>query len=79
MAKKQDAEIRRVCSILESVAKSFPRGSAQRKAIREAAEAYVFLQLHRNLKAAYDKFRRKCQTGLTVAQKQAIREMGISL
>jgi hypothetical protein len=79
MAKTKDAEIRRVCSILESVAKSFPRGSAQSKAVREAAEAYIFLQTHRSLKAAYGRFREMCQTELTAAQKWTLREMGISV
>jgi hypothetical protein len=50
-------EIESVCAVLERVAKLFPAGSDESEAISEAASAYLWLGLHENLKAAYNKWR----------------------
>jgi hypothetical protein len=65
------------CEILRSIAGSYPARSRERKAIREAAEAFVFLTMHEQLKASYDQFRRLARKGLTKAQKRTLRRMGI--
>ena len=59
-AEAMDTEIRATCKVLESVAKRYPRDSAERKAIRQAADAFIYLQLHEGLKKSYDAFRRSC-------------------
>ena len=54
-----------------------PTGTSQGKAIKEAAEAYIFLQLHVRLRSAYDAFRQAGLEGLTDGQKQYHRGMGV--
>ena len=39
-------ELEQRTSILKSIAKTFPNGSAERKAIDEAAKAYLYLSMH---------------------------------
>ena len=70
-------EFEMVCSVLESVAKAYPEDSKEAEAIQEAAEAYVFLQLHLQLRSSYEAFRQAGLTGLTEEQKQHLRDMGI--
>jgi len=74
-----DAEIRATCKILESVSKSYPRGSAERVAIREAADAFIYLRLHEGLKKSFDAFRRSCTKPLTKAQQQVLKRAGVTL
>lgn len=74
-----DNEIRATCKILWSVAKSFPRGSAEREAIREASDAFVYLLLHEGLKKGYMAFKRSCTKPLTRAQKLTLKRMGVSV
>ena len=74
-----DRKIRATCKILESVAKSYPRGSAERSAIREAAEAFIYLRLHELLKRFYEAFRRSCTKPLTKAQQRVLKRAGVSL
>lgn len=70
-------EFETVCAVLESVAKRFPKDSVEAKAIQEAAEAYVFLQLHLKLRHSYKAFRQTGLKSLTEKQMQNLREMGI--
>jgi hypothetical protein len=70
-------EFEKVCGILESIAQTFPDGSAQGKAIRVAAEAYIFLQLHIKLRSAYEAFRQAGLEGLTDDQEKRLRAMGV--
>ena len=70
-------EFEKVCGILESIAQTFPEGSAQSKAIKDAAEAYIFLQLHTKLGSAYDAFRQAGLEGLTDDQEKHLRAMGV--
>jgi hypothetical protein len=74
-----DREIRATCKVLESVAKNYPRGSAERVAIREAADAFIYLRLHEGLKQSYEAFRRSCTKPLTKAQQQVLKRSGISV
>lgn len=78
-AEIMDKEIRATCKVLESVAKGYPRGSAERKAIREAAEAFIYLRLHEGLKKSYRAYRRSCAKPLTEAQKQVLKRAGVTL
>jgi hypothetical protein len=65
------------CDILQSIAESYPARSRERKAVRDAAEALVFMTMHEQLNTSYDKFRRSTKRGLTRAQEQTLRSMGI--
>ena len=65
------------CRVLEAIAESYPARSRKRKAVREAAEALVFLTMHEQLKASYDAFRKSATKGLTGEQEQTLRRMGI--
>ena len=65
------------CDILQSIAENYPARSRERKAVRDAAEALVFLSTHEQLKPSYDKFRRSAKRGLTRAQEQTLRSVGI--
>ncbi|MFO1511527.1 MAG: hypothetical protein U1F83_01205 [Verrucomicrobiota bacterium] len=78
-AEAMDREIRATCKILESVAKSYPRGSAERGAIREAADAFIYLRLHEGLKQSYEAFQRSCTKPLTKAQQQVLKRAGVTL
>lgn len=52
-AVEMDAEIRRVSSILETVAREYPDGSPESNAIADAAQAYIIVQQHKSLAMAY--------------------------
>ena len=65
------------CEILESIFASYPARSRERRAIREAAEAIIFLTQHRQLKASYLEFRRGTNRRLTAAQEEILRSIGI--
>ena len=73
-----DIEIRRVCGILETIAKTFREDSEESKAIAEAAEAYIFMQLHHGLRTAYSTYRAAGLKGLTDDQKERLRALGIN-
>jgi len=73
-----DEEVRATCKVLDSIAKTFPRGSAERVAIREAADAFVYLRLHEVLKRSYATFRANCTKPLTKAQKQVMKRSGVT-
>ena len=63
--------------ILESVANSFDKDSVQYQAIEEAAQALIFLNMHKDLQKAYEQFRMQGDQELSEAQKQHLRDMGI--
>ena len=69
----------RICDVLGSVAGTYPEDSEEARAIKEAAEAYLFLQLHLKLRSAYQAFRESAHGGLTSDQQQRLREVGIEL
>jgi hypothetical protein len=72
-----DSEIRATCKILESIAKGYPQGSAEHLAIRKAADAFIYLRLHKGLKKSYEAFRQGCTKALTKAQKQVLKRAGV--
>ena len=78
-AEATDKEIRATCKILWSVAKTFPKGSATREAIREARDAFVYLRLHETLKKSYAAFQQASTKPLTKAQKQVLKRAGVIL
>jgi hypothetical protein len=63
--------------ILESIANSFDKNSVQYKAMEEAAQAFLFLNMHKDLKTAYEKFRMGSGKELSEYEKQHLRDMGI--
>ena len=78
-AEAMDREIRATCKILESVARRYKRGSAERGAIREAADAFIYLRLHEGLKHSYEAFRRSWTKPWTKAQQQVLKRAGVTL
>lgn len=66
-----------VCKILESIANSFDKNSVQYDAMEQAAQAFVFLNMHKDLKEAYQKYQMECDKELSGDQKQHLRNMGI--
>ncbi len=78
-AETMDKEVRATCKILDAVAKTFPRGSAERIAIREAADAFVYLRLHELLKKSYATFRASCPKPLTKTQVRVMKRAGVAL
>jgi hypothetical protein len=65
------------CEILRTVAESYPARSRQRRAVREATEALVFVTTHRQLKASFEEFRRSSAKPLTETQEQTLKKLGI--
>lgn len=56
-ANATDTEIRRVCSILEIVAKQYPDDSPESAAIADAAQAFILVRQHESLSSAYRKLK----------------------
>ena len=63
--------------ILESISNSFDKSSVQYRAIEDAAQAFVFLHLHKDLQEAFDQFRMLGKADLPESQKQRLQDMGI--
>ncbi len=72
MRQKEDS-----LTILESIANSFDKESVQYKSIEEAAQALLFLNMHEDLKRAYEQFRKQSDKELSEDQKQHLRDIGI--
>jgi hypothetical protein len=64
-----------VLKILESIANSFDKESVQYKAIEEAARAFLFVNMDKNLKEEFDRI--ESDKELSESQKQHLREIGI--
>jgi hypothetical protein len=62
--------------ILESISNSFDKDSVQYKAIEEAAQALIFMHMHKDLKKAFEQYRMRCDEELLEVQKQHLRDMG---
>lgn len=76
---ESNPEFEKVCAVLESVAGNYAADSKEARAIEAAAEAYIYLQLHLNLKHAYHRFKRMGLDNLTDEQSRLLREMGVDL
>lgn len=72
-----DAEIRRVCAILESVASQFPPSSAEHQAIADAASAFILVQQHAALSSAYRALKAAEGGELSAGMVTRLRRMGI--
>jgi hypothetical protein len=72
-----DAEIRRVCSILESISKAYHADSDEAKALKDAALAYIVVHQHDALKKKYQHFRLAVGGDLTDEMKADLRRHGI--
>ena len=64
-------------TVLSSISNSFDKSSAQYEALEEAAQALLFVNLHRDMKAAYEKFRLETDKEISEEDKQQLRDMGI--
>jgi hypothetical protein len=78
-AKAMDTEIRETCKILEAIANGYPRGSAERAAIRLAADAFIHVRLHEGLKKSYRAFQRSCGMPLNKDQQAILKRAGVTL
>jgi hypothetical protein len=66
-----------ICEILQSIAESYPTRSRGRKALRTAADAFVFVTTHKRLATSYAAFRRASARSLTREQELTLKRMGI--
>jgi hypothetical protein len=65
------------CEVLCSLAETYPPKSRERRAIREAAEAFIFVRTQERVKAAYEKFSKASTKTLTRTQKRILRQISI--
>lgn len=72
-----EEEIKRVSSILESIARQYAQDSEEYHALEEAAHAFLFLVQHESLKASYKRYRMKIGKPLTKAHKAHLKSLGI--
>ena len=74
-----DKEIRRVCGILERVAKCYPEASEEYEAIEKAALSYAFSQQHGMLKDLYDSIedKERFSKKLSPKQKEVMKRAGV--
>ena len=64
-----------ILKVLESIANSYDKESVQYKAIEEAARAFLFVNLDKDIKEEFDRI--QSDKELSDAQKQHLRKMGI--
>ena len=64
-------------TVLSSISNSFDKSSAQYEALEEAAQALLFVNLHRDMKEAYEKFRLETDKEISEEDMQQLRDMGI--
>jgi hypothetical protein len=72
-----EENIRRVCSVLESVAEQYSPNSDEETAIRDAASAFIAVSLHDNLKWAYRKLLTASNGSLRPEVESDLRRHGI--
>jgi len=72
-----EAEIYRVCGILERIAEGFAPGSGEALAIRDAALAYTIVQQRKNLQKSHAKLLAAFGGQLTDEKKNDLRRQGI--
>jgi len=72
-----DAEIRRVCSLLENIARQYPDGSPESDAIADAAHAFILVRQHKSLARAYRELRAAQNGELTDDMLAKLRSVGI--
>jgi hypothetical protein len=72
-----DAEIRRVCAILESISKAYPADSDEANAIKDAALAFIVVRQLDALKRKYQDLRLAVGGDLTDEMKADLRRHGI--
>jgi hypothetical protein len=72
-----DKEIRRVCSILESIAKNYTPCSDEAAALEDAALAYIAVQQQANLEKQYSRLRLACGGNIPGEMKARLWRHGI--
>ena len=75
--KETDAEIRRVCSILESVAGQYSATTPEYHAIKDAATAFIVVHQRQSLTAAFRKLKLALGGGLSPEMTEKLRSRGI--
>lgn len=73
-----DVDIRRVCSLLESIAKKYPEGSPESIAIQDAACAYITVRQSKSLSDAYQSLKNGIGRELTDEMIATLRQRGIA-
>jgi hypothetical protein len=76
-ANETDTEIRRVCSLLESIAQQYPDGSPESVAIADVAEAFILVRQHQSLARAYQRLKVASNGELSDEMVAKLREQGI--
>jgi hypothetical protein len=72
-----DAETRKVCSTLGSIAKQYEPGSVEAQAIKDAACAYIAVKQQGALKRQYDRLRLASSGQLSEEMEHQLRRYGI--
>ncbi len=75
--KKLTQDFESLSPILKKVAKSFPTGSREEKAIKTAANALWFLQSHNKLKVLFSSHLIKAGKALSKSELKHLHDMGI--
>ena len=76
-ADDDDTEIRRVCSILESIAKQYTADSPEFLALQDAASAFVVVHQRKSLSRAYQNLKVAAGGELTDEMIATFRQFGI--
>ena len=72
-----DVEIRRVCSLLESIAKQYPGDSPESLALQDAATAYILVHQRQSLSRAYQSLKAASGGELSEEMIATLRRRGI--
>lgn len=73
----QISKTQRICSILKTIAKPYPKKSKEYKAMEAAAWAFIFLEQHKILKSSYHKFLKTIQKPLAPNEKKILKNAGV--
>jgi hypothetical protein len=74
LKKPSSDDVFATCEVLHSLAETYPPRSREQRAIRKAAEAFIFVSTQESVRAAYEKFSHastKTLTGNAEANPQA--------
>lgn len=72
-----EADIEKICSILQTISKQYPDDSNEAHALKNAAQAFTFLVQHSTLKSAFEKYQDASKRPLNPAEIDHLKSMGI--
>lgn len=72
-----EADIEKVCSILQTISKQYASDSNEAHALKDAAQAFIFLVHHTTLKSAFEKYQDAFKRPLGPAEIEHLKSMGI--